>query len=74
MRSRRALGLDVEAADALDLGAEELDAHRRVGLRREDVDDAAAPRCLPRRLDERHDLVAGGLQAAQQVLGLDAVA
>ncbi len=64
-----ALGVDVEGADALDLGAEELDARGRVGLRREDVDDAAAARRLARRLDEGHDLEAGGLEAAQEVLG-----
>ena len=55
----RALRLRVEAADRLHLVAEQLDAQRQRGGRREDVEDAAAPRRLARPLDERSERVAG---------------
>ena len=42
-----ALRLGVEAAQALDGVAEELDAHRRVAVGREQVEDPAAARHLP---------------------------
>ena len=69
-----ALRVGVEAADRLHLVAEELDAHRRRLGGREDVDEAAAPRGLPRLLDERADLVPGIDEARGQVLHGDAVA
>ena len=54
----RPLRRRVEQAQAFDAVAEQLDAQRQVVLRREDVDDAAAPAGLPRRVDEGRELVA----------------
>ena len=50
----RALRLGIELADGLDLVAEELNAHRAVGLGRVDIENAAAPRELARHLDQVH--------------------
>jgi hypothetical protein len=47
----RALGLGIERAQALDGVPEELDAHRRLAIRREDIEDPSAPRDLAGRGD-----------------------
>ena len=54
----RSLRRRVERAQAVDLVAEKLDAHRPADVGRPDVHDAAPPAELPRRLDHRRALVA----------------
>ncbi len=63
----RALSFGIEAADGLDLVAEELDAQRAVGLGRVDVEDASAARELAGHLDQVHC----GVADAGQVPGED---
>ncbi len=66
-----ALGGGVEAADALDGVAEQVEPHRLALSRGEDVDDAAAHRILARLHDGAGAAVAVGLQEAGEVLDLD---
>ena len=70
----RALRVGVEAADRLDLIAEQLDAHGRGLGGREHVDEPAAPRRLARLLDERADLVPRADEAHRKLLEGDPVA
>ena len=51
-RCAAALRFDREAAHRLDVVAEELDAHRRLGGRREEIDDTAAHGVLADGADE----------------------
>ena len=60
----RALRFGVELADGVDLVAEELDAHRAIGLGRVDVEDAAAARELAGHFDQVHLRVADAGQVA----------
>ena len=63
-----ALGLGVELADGLDLVAEEIDADGAVGLRGEDVDDAAANGDLTGHFDNIDAGVADGEEVFEQHL------
>ena len=69
-----ALGGGIEAADRLDVVAEELQPHRARVARHEDVDDAAPHAPLPHLDDRLRALVAGRLEGLQQQLALQAVA
>ena len=69
-----ALRLRVEAADRLDLVAEQLDAQRQRLGGREDVEDAAAPRRLAGSLDERAERVTGLDEPQRQRVERDAPA
>src|SRR5262249_12910281 len=64
----RTLGGGVVAAQAVDAVAEELDAHGQAGVRRVDVDDAAAPRHLAYRLHQRLEGVAQTLHAVEEAV------
>ena len=68
-RSHGALGVGVEAAQALDVVAEELDPDRLVGVGREDVEDAAAARDLSGRRDRVLARVAALVERLEQDLG-----
>ena len=70
-RRRRALRLRIEFPDRLNLVAEKLKPHRPVCFRRIDVEDAAAPRELPRHLHHIHARVADACQVRQQRLDVD---
>ena len=59
---------DLEVGDLVDLVTEEVDAHRVLGGRREDVDDAAAHRELAAPLDQVDPLVGGGDQVGGQLV------
>ncbi len=65
-RSRGTLVVGVERAQRLDRVAEQLDAHRLLGGRREDVDDAAAPRDLAGGTDRVHPPVAEAHRAEHE--------
>ena len=65
----RSLRLGVESAQALDGVAQELDADRLVVVRREDVEDAAASRHLPRRRDRVLARVAALVEGLEEDLG-----
>ena len=67
----RALRLGIEFADGLNLVAEKFDAHRPVGFRRVHVQNSAAPRELPRHLDDIHLRVAHARQVRGQRLNVD---
>ena len=69
-----ALGLDVEAADRLDLVAEELDPQRIEGVRRKDVQDAAVHAELAGHLDRRRPLEAPLDQPSQERVEIDLLA
>jgi hypothetical protein len=70
-RLDRALAVDLEAAQLLDLLVEQLDAHRMVGGPGIDVEDVAAQRELARRGDQAHAREAGVGQACEQRLAVD---
>ena len=65
------LRIGVELAHRLDLVAEELDAHRAVGLGGIDVEDAAAPGELAGHLDDVHRGVADAGEMAEQLFDVD---
>ncbi len=73
-RRRRALRVRVEAAQALHVVAEELDPHGLVGVGREDVEDAAAPRHLAGRRHRILARVAAFVERFEQDLGQELVA
>ncbi|MNS65241.1 hypothetical protein D3C72_983960 [compost metagenome] len=73
-RLARALGLDVELAQAVDVVAEPLDAHRALGVRREHVHDAAAARELAALRDLRARPVAEAHELADERLGRELLA
>ena len=66
----RALRLRVEGPDAVDLRVPELDANRILRGERVDVDNAAADRVLPHRVDLDHALVAEARQLRGERLHL----
>ena len=65
----RALGLGVEDAQALEGVAQELEAHGGVVVRREDVEDAAAPRELAGAGDRVFAPIAALVEGLQEDLG-----
>ena len=68
------LGHGVEAADALDLAAEQVEAHGLFVVRREDVDQAAAYGILAGLHDRPRAAIALGDEKRDQVVLVDAVA
>ncbi len=62
----RALGRDVKDGEPLELVAEEVQAHRLLGVRRPDVHDAAAHRDLGAVLDELLAPIPHGDQALDE--------
>ena len=73
-RVRRPLVVDRELAEAIDLVAPQVDAHGRVGGRREDVDDRAAHRDLAAMLDLILTAVARVHEAADELVAVAALA
>ena len=69
----RALVVDAEAGEAVDLVAPQVDADRVVAGRREHVDDRAAPGELAAVLDELLAPVAELRQAVDELVGVDDV-
>ncbi len=67
----RALVADAELGQAVDLVAPQVDAHRRVGGGREDVDDGAAAGDLPAMFDELLAAVALVHEAGHQLVGIE---
>jgi hypothetical protein len=68
VRRDRALGLGVEAAEALDRVAQELEADRAVEVGREHIEDPAAPRHLARARDRVFPAVAALVEGLEQDL------
>ena len=71
---RAALVGDGEPVEAVDLVAPQVDAHRIVGGRREDVDDRAPAGDLAAVLDLELTAVPGGHEAADELVGVDLAA
>ena len=61
----------IEAANGVDLVAEELDAHRALGLRRIHVENASAHRVLTRHFDHVGGTVADRVEMAEQVFQVE---
>ena len=70
-RLQRTLGGRIEAAQALDIVAEELDAHGGVVAGRPEVDDAAANGVVGGLHDERRALVAGRFERGDHAVAAD---
>ena len=64
----------IELANRFDLVAKELDAHRTIGFRRINIEQAAAMRELSRHLDDIHLAVSHDAQVLQQTVGVADVA
>jgi hypothetical protein len=67
----RALVVDAEAGEPVDLVTPQVDADRRVGRRGEDVDDRAAPGELAAVLDELLAAVSEADELGREVVGVD---
>ena len=73
-RAGRALRGRIEAADRVDLVAEKLDAYWPLGLRRVDVQNAAAQRILAGHFHDIRRAVANRVQMRQQGIGIEGLA
>ena len=72
--SVRALRLRVEAADAVDLVVEQVDAQRRFAAHREDVEQRAADREIARLVPPGDAGVAGAVSRSRNVLEIELLA
>ena len=70
----RTLRLEIELAQRIDFVIEELDAHGRRAINRKDIDDAAARRELPHRLDFLDTCIAEVGEAADELPQADVIA
>ena len=73
-RIRRALRGGIEVADGIDFVAEEFDAHRAIGFRGVDVEDAAAYGVLAGHFDYVGGGIADGVEVGEEIIEIEGFA